>query len=60
MTAPTERGGQHFYYELTLTGVHAAQLKRFATTKGQRGRAVTPYTLTHESIAKLADDLSCE
>lgn len=57
---PAERGQQTLYYELTLTGLHAATLKRFAVTKAEKGRRQTSFTLTHEAIAKLTDDLSRE
>ena len=56
--SPTERGGRLFYYELILTGLHAANLKRYSSGKPKANREGVPFVLTHETIAKLADDLT--
>jgi hypothetical protein len=55
---PTERGGRLFYYELLLSGLHAANLKRYSSGKPKANRESVPFALTHETIAKLADDLT--
>jgi hypothetical protein len=54
---PTERGGELFYYELTLNGLHSADLKRFKAGKTSAKRDATPFVLTHEAIAKVVGDL---
>jgi hypothetical protein len=47
------------YYELLLRGEHAAMLRRYqAPRTGPGKRAAVPFALTHESIAKLAADLT--
>lgn len=55
---PTERGGRLHYYELILAGLHAANLKRYSSGKPKTNRESVPFVLTHETIAKLADDLT--
>src|SRR5262249_30458032 len=45
-TTPTERGGELFYYELTLTGLHSANLKRFKADKSNAKREAVPFVLT--------------
>ncbi len=57
---PTQRGDRLFYYELILTGHHAANLKRYSSGKPKTSRENVPYVLTHETIAKLGDDLTRE
>ncbi len=54
---PTERGGEMHYYELTLTGLHTADLKRYRAGKAAAGRTATPFVLTHEAVAKVVGDL---
>ena len=54
---PTERGGELFYYELTLNGLHSADLKRFKAGKSQAKRDAVPFVLTHEAVAKVVGDL---
>lgn len=57
---PTERAGRLHYYELILTGLHAANLKRYSSGKPKASREGVPFVLTHETIAKLAEDLTHE
>lgn len=54
---PTVRGDRSAYHELTLTGTHAATLKRYSVDKGQTKRATVAFPLTHEAIAKLVGDV---
>ena len=54
---PTERNGEMHYYELTLTGTHTADLKRFSAGKSQAGKRAVPFVLTHEAVAKVVADL---
>jgi hypothetical protein len=56
---PTVRGEAVQYYELLLRGSHAATLRRYqAPRTGPGKRAAVPFALTHETIAKLAADLT--
>jgi hypothetical protein len=56
---PTARGDAVQYYELLLSGEHAATLRRYQAPKAGPGkREAVPFALTHEAIAKLAADLT--
>lgn len=56
---PAVRGEQVFYYELALSGLHAATLRRYRAAKaGGSPREPIPFVLTHEAIAKLVADVS--
>jgi hypothetical protein len=56
---PAQRGDDLFYYEVLLTGVHEAQLRRYrASHRGADRREQVGFTLTHEALAKLAADLT--
>ena len=57
---PTDRNGRVHFYELILTGLHLASLKRYSSGKPKANRDGVPFVLTHETIAKLADDLTRE
>jgi len=57
-STPTERAGELFYYELTLTGLHSADLKRFKANKSNADRAPVPFVLTHEAVTKVVEDLA--
>jgi hypothetical protein len=57
-SAPTRRQEEAFYYELILKGDREAQVRRFrAAIPGDR-REQIPFTLTHETLAKLAADIA--
>lgn len=55
-TAPAVRGTSKHYYELKVTPTEA-NLKRYRTEAGSNTRESIGYALTHEALAKLADDL---
>jgi hypothetical protein len=58
---PVRRGKSVEYYEVLLHGRQAATLKRYkAPQSGPGKRRSIPFALTHEAIAKLADDLTAE
>jgi hypothetical protein len=58
---PVVRGEAVQYYELLLRGEHAATLRRYqAPRTGPGKRRAVPFALTHETIAKLAADLTAE
>lgn len=48
------------YYELQLRGTHAAKLRRYEASRSASQRHAVPFALTHEAIAKLAEDLTAE
>ncbi len=57
--APTVRNDRRAHYELRLRGGKSATLTRFtASTEPASKREPTTFTLTHEVIAKLVDDLT--
>ena len=55
--APSSRGEKLAYYEVNLHGVGRAVVRRFTAGKVKPGREQVAFALTHESIAKLVDDL---
>jgi hypothetical protein len=55
--SPEAKAGQTQFYEVLLRGLHEAEVRRYASGTGKAGRVAVPFTLTHEAIAKLADDL---
>ncbi|MFN4261751.1 MAG: hypothetical protein ACK4RK_20920 [Gemmataceae bacterium] len=57
---PTYRSDDLFYYELRLKGNEEATLRRFqgATPTGRRQQI--SFALTHEALAKIAQDLTAE
>lgn len=58
-TSPSKKGDNANYYEVLLTGVGGATVKRYrADTAAGTRRESIPYALTHEVVAKLADDLT--
>jgi hypothetical protein len=54
---PASRGSRVQYYELRLRGTHEAKLHRYQADRTGGRREAIPFALTHEAIAKLADDL---
>ena len=58
---PTRKGDSVGYYEATLTGTEEAKLRRYtANTADHTPREQTPFVLTHESIAKVAETFAGE
>jgi len=55
-TAPAVRETSRHYYELRVTPTDAS-LKRYRTETGSNTRENIGYALTHEALAKVADDL---
>ena len=56
---PTVKGGVAGYYEVVLTGTEQASVSRYAADRAAgTPREQVPFTLTHEAIAKLADDIA--
>jgi hypothetical protein len=56
--SPLERGNKRLYYELLLSGIGHAVLRRFQTVEGTNGRTQVAFAVTHEMLAKLAGDVA--
>jgi hypothetical protein len=57
---PANRGTAVQYYELVLTGTHSASLRRYQAERTGGRRETIPFALTHETIAKIAEDLTAD
>src|SRR5439155_17419692 len=57
-TAPSARGDALAYYEVKLSGLTRATVRRFRASKAAPGREQVAFALTHEVLAKLAGDLA--
>jgi hypothetical protein len=56
--APAAKGESVQYYEVKFTGRNLVTVERFKASKvGPAGRESVPFSLTHEVLAKLVDDL---
>jgi hypothetical protein len=56
---PGQRGDVVLYYEVRLTGDGAATVQRFqASHQPETKRQQVEFTLTHEALAKLSDDVT--
>jgi hypothetical protein len=55
---PARKGDALSYYEVCLSGLTTAVVRRYAANKVVSGRTQVAYALTHEAIAKLAGDLA--
>jgi hypothetical protein len=56
--SPSQRGAKRLYYELVLSGLGSAVLRRFQTAEAAISRREqVVFAVTHESLAKLAGDL---
>ncbi len=57
-TMPSKRGSTVAYYEIVLTGTEKAVVRRFqADPKAGTPRTQVGYSLTHEVLAKLVEDV---
>jgi len=57
---PAIRGTAVQYYELALAGTHSAVLRRYQAERAGGRREAIPFALTHETIAKVAEDLTAD
>jgi hypothetical protein len=57
-TAPAKKGEALAYYEVRLSGLTTATVRRFHASKSAPGRTQVAFALTHESLAKLAGDIA--
>ena len=56
---PTVKGGVAGYYEVVLKGTDQASVNRYQADRAAgTPREPVPFTLTHDAIAKLADDIA--
>ncbi len=56
---PTVKGGVAGYYEVVLKGTEQASVSRYQADRAAgTPRQSVPFTLTHDAIAKLADDIA--
>ena len=56
--SPASRGNAVAYYEVKLSGVSSAVVRRYQALRGAGGRAQVAFALTHEVIARLAGDVA--
>jgi hypothetical protein len=54
---PADRDGKRLYYELLLSALGHAVLRRFQVTNAT-GRAQVVFAITHEALARLAGDVA--
>lgn len=57
-TSPSARGDALAYYEVNLTTTGRAVVRRFHGSRVRPGREQVGFALTHEVLAKLADDIT--
>jgi hypothetical protein len=55
---PAKQGEALAYYEVILSGLTSATVRRFTAARNTSGRNQTPFALTHEVLAKLAGDIA--
>ena len=56
--APKQTAASLFYYEVLLGADGSASARRYEAERHGSTRKQIPFTLTHEALAKLADDLA--
>jgi len=56
--SPAKRGDTRTYYEVTLRQQGEANLRRYQATTTAGKRQQIPFTLTHDALGKLVDDLT--
>ncbi|MFO0852290.1 MAG: hypothetical protein U0871_27555 [Gemmataceae bacterium] len=55
---PTVRGTDVLYYEVVLSGLSRAVVRRYQGSKAAPGREQVAFAVTHEPLAKLAGDIA--
>ena len=55
--APAPKGERLAYYEVNLFAAGRAVVRRFLASRAESGREQVAFALTHEVLAKLADDV---
>jgi len=56
--APAKKGDTLAYYEVRLSGLTSAVVRRYTASKTASGRTQVAFPVTHEAIAKLAEDIA--
>lgn len=56
--APAKKGEWVSYYEVRLTGLKSAVVRRLTATRAEPGRDQVAFAVTHETLAKLAGDIA--
>jgi hypothetical protein len=56
--APAKKGEALAYYEIRLTDLTTAVVRRYTANNTAPGRTQIAFALTHESLAKLAGDIA--
>jgi hypothetical protein len=56
--APAKKGDALAYYEVRLTGLTTAVVRRFTGSKTTAGRSQVAFAITHETLAKLVGDIA--
>jgi len=57
-TPPSKKGEALAYYEVHLSGLTNATVRRFTATRSAAGRTQSAFALTHEVLARLAGDIA--
>lgn len=55
---PTQRDNRVEYFEVFLKGTRQALVRRYQSTGSNARRAQAPFAVTHDSLAKLVEDIS--
>jgi hypothetical protein len=56
--SPASKGDALSYYEIRLSGLTTAVVRRYSASKTVSGRTQISFALTHETLAKLAGDIA--
>jgi hypothetical protein len=56
--SPSRKGELLSYFELRLSGLKSATVRRFASERSTSGRTQVAFPITHEALAKLAGDIA--
>ena len=56
--SPAKKGEHLAYYEVRLSGLDRATVRRFTASRAASGREQVAFALTHEVLAKLAGDIA--
>jgi hypothetical protein len=56
--SPSRRDEELTYFEVRLVGLRSAIIRRFAAARNATGRTQISFAITHEALAKLADDVA--
>jgi hypothetical protein len=57
-TVPARKGDTLAYYEVRLSNLTDAVIRRYIASRSEPGREQVSFAVTHEAIAKLAGDIA--